>query len=44
MIETATRLVTDPRFRLTLLLLVLLLSGVMFGCDDPWEPLPPWEH
>ena len=42
MIHAITRLMADSRFRLALLL--LLMSGVMFACDDPWEPLPPWEH
>lgn len=40
MVKTAARLVADPRFRLALLLFVLLMSGVMLGCDDPWDKFP----
>lgn len=41
MIQMAVRLVTDPRFRLALLLLLLLMSGVLLGCDDhDWEKVP----
>lgn len=42
MIQIAVRILADPRVRLALLLLVM--SGLLFACDDPWEPLPPWEH
>ena len=42
MIQNVAHLVAHPRFRLALIL--LLMSGLMLACDDPWEPLPPWEH